>query len=46
MTLSVETLVATIVVVFSAATWWEAYTMRRFFEENVILVEIREGDRK
>ena len=39
------TLAATIVTVLSAATWWEAYQMRKFFENNVILVHIKEGER-
>ena len=37
------TLVATIVTVLSTATWWEAYQMRKFFENNVILVHLKEG---
>ena len=37
------TLVATVVTVFSAASWWEAYQMRKFFENNVILVHLKEG---
>ena len=37
------TLVATIVTVFSAASWWESYQMRKFFENNVILVHLKEG---
>lgn len=30
--------------VMSAGAWWEAYSMRRFFENNVILVHLKEGD--
>ena len=38
------TLVATIVSVLSAAAWYEAYSMRKFFENNVILVHLKEGE--
>ena len=46
MLVDTTSIAATIVVLFSAATWWEAYTMRKFFEDNVVLVHLKEGDLK